>query len=137
MSVKKISFLFVGTAKAGTTSIYNYLLQHPDIFIPKKETFYFLRDIYEHNSLPYPKQRNPENLVLGTDAYRALYEDSNGKMSGEIGTGYLFSHEVSIPRIKEELGEEVKIVIILRHPVDRAYSSYRHFTKDLRYNTTL
>ena len=127
----KRPFLFVGTAKAGTTSIYNYLLDHPELYIPKKETFYFLRDLYRDIDQPYPKQRPQHSLVLDEQGYHDLYRDSGDRIRGEIGTGYLFHHEESIPRIQEEFGDEVNILMILRDPVDRAFSSYNHFVKDL------
>jgi len=125
------SFLCVGTAKAGTTSIAEYLLQHPKLRIPMKETFFFLRDIYRNNDLPYPMQRAREDYVLQADAYEQLYENMEEFITGEIGTGYLFHHEEAIPRILDTLGKDVKIIIVLRDPVERCYSSYRHFTKDL------
>jgi hypothetical protein len=124
-------FLFVGTAKAGTTSIYQYLKQHPDISIPVKETFYFMKEKYKNISLPYPQQRDPADLVLDAEQYKALYPPESGKMIGEIGTGYLYHHDVSIPLIKQMLGDEVKILIILRNPAERCFSSYMHFVKDL------
>lgn len=131
MEYQKKPFLIVGTAKAGTTSIYYYLVQHPDVFIPKKETFFFLRDIYRTVDLPYPYQRAPDTMVLERSEYEVLLEPVGERVQGEVGTGYLFHHEVSIPRIKEEFGDDVNIAIILRNPVDRAFSSYNHFIKDL------
>ena len=125
------SFLFAGTAKAGTTSIAQYMEQHPEIKIPRKETFYFLREIYRNNDLPYPAQRAREEYILEAEEYEQIYEGLEGYITGEVGTGYLFHHEDAIPMIKEVLGEEVKIIIVLRDPVERCYSSYRHFTKDL------
>ncbi|NNC82804.1 MAG: sulfotransferase [Flavobacteriales bacterium] len=131
MEFSRQPFLFVGAAKAGTTSIYHYLKQHPELHIPKKETFYFLRDIYTDNALEYPYQRSPEDVILDSASYERLYENTGGKVTGEVGTGYLYHHEQSIPRIKEVFGEEVNILIILRDPVERAYSSYNHFVKDM------
>ncbi len=130
--MNKPSFLFVGTAKAGTTSIYHYLKQHPQISIPVKETFYFLKDLYQNNALPYPQQRAKDDLILNEADYNAIYQGiDSDKLVGEIGTGYLHHHLESIPLIRSMLGAEVKICIILRHPVDRCYSSYLHFVKDL------
>lgn len=124
-------FLFVGTAKAGTTSIFEYLRQHPEIEIPVKETFYFLRDVFTDFNLGYPAQRPEEELVRDSSEFSSLYPQSRQKLYGEIGTGYLYHYKESIPLIKETLGEDVKILIILRNPVDRAYSSYMHFVKDV------
>lgn len=124
-------FLFVGTAKAGTTSVYQYLKQHPQIELPVKETFYFLKNVYTDFSLGYPKQRSKEDLILNETSYLNLYPDRPEITYGEIGTGYLYHHRESIPLIKNTLGDGVKILIILRNPVSRAYSSYMHFVKDV------
>jgi len=130
--LNKPRFLFAGTAKAGTTSIYEYLKQHPEIEIPIKETFYFMRDVLSKNTLPYPRQRPLKELILNPSEYWKNYENiSADKVVGEIGTGYLYYSQMSIPRIKEMLGNEVRICIILRNPVERCYSSYMHFVKDL------
>lgn len=126
-----LRFLFAGTAKAGTTSIYHYLRQHPEVHIPEKETFFFLRDIYQANRLPYPQQRKKEDLVLGHEAYRALYAPYQDGAVGEVGTGYLYHWQESIPQILNTLGSDTRIIIVLRHPTDRCYSSYMHFAKDL------
>lgn len=124
-------FLFVGTAKAGTTSIYKYLNQHPEVSIPVKETFYFIRELYEDLSLGYPKQRSREDLILQPEKYADLYPHNSSKIYGEVGTGYLYHYNQSIPSIIDTLGRKTKILIILRNPVDRAYSSYMHFVKDV------
>lgn len=90
-----------------------------------------MKDIYKNISLPYPHQRDQADLVLGFDQYKALYPSAQGKMVGEIGTGYLYHHEVSIPIIKKTLGDDVKILIVLRNPAERCFSSYMHFVKDI------
>lgn len=123
-------FLVVGTAKAGTTSLYHYLKQHPKINIPIKETFFFMRDVYQNISLKYPKQRSDEPLYKLEEEYLKAYENVPG-MVGEIGTGYLYYYKESVPLIQKYLGEDVKILIILRNPIERCFSSYKHFTKDL------
>jgi len=129
--MKNPHFLFVGTAKAGTTSIYHYLKQHPTIEIPVKETFYFLKDVFTDFSLGYPEQRPKEELILDKTSFKDLYPTKEGTLYGEIGTGYLYHHKEAIPLIKDAFGDDVKILIILRNPVDRAYSSYMHFVKDV------
>ena len=123
------NFLCVGTAKAGTTSLYHYLKQHPEISIPVKETFYFMKDLL-HFDLGYPQQRDASDLILDKETYLEQYRNIDTTAIGEIGTGYLYFHQQCIPLIRELLGD-AKILIVLRNPVERAYSSYRHFTKDL------
>ncbi|MEM7163011.1 MAG: sulfotransferase [Bacteroidota bacterium] len=123
-------FIFVGAAKAGTTSLYNYLNQHPEISIPIKETFFFNREHYPEKLLEYPKQRVPESICRTIEEYVDNFRDiDETKVVGEIGTGYLFHHEYSIPEIKKTLGTDVKIGIVLRNPVERTFSSYMHFKR--------
>lgn len=123
-------FLFVGTAKAGTTSVFRYLKQHPQINIPMKETFFFMRDVYANITHSYPFQRSDEPLFRNDEAYFDLYKNQAG-ITGEIGTGYLYYYKQAGPLIKQYLGDDVKILILLRNPVDRCFSSYKHFAKDL------
>ncbi|HMN04709.1 MAG TPA: sulfotransferase [Flavobacteriales bacterium] len=122
--------LFVGTAKAGTTTIEQALRLHPRVGIPRKETFFFDHDMMGGGRLPYPMQRDPATIVTSGSEYRNLYAGLEGKVPVEIGTGYLYHHEVSIPRIRSVLGPDTRIGIVLRDPVERAWSSYMHFVKD-------
>jgi hypothetical protein len=122
--------LFVGTAKAGTTTIEHALRAHPQVSIPRKETFFFDHEWMGGGRLPYPMQRDPATVVTGEQEYRDLYRGMGGRTTVEIGTGYLYHHATAIPRIQSVLGRDVRIGIVLRDPVERAWSSYMHFVKD-------
>jgi hypothetical protein len=104
----KPNFLIVGAAKSGTTSLHEYLGQHPDIFMSAvKEPNYFVTK-RGHDSWP---------------KYVALFENGRDKIAvGESSTGYLFC-EQSPALIKSALGE-IKIIIVLRNPARRAASLY-------------
>lgn len=125
----KPSFLIVGVAKAGTTNVYEILRQHPEIYLPKKETFFFNnRNLL---SLGKGEPNNPyEDLISDEKTYLSVFEDCpDAAISGEVATGYLYDYQNSIPKIKATLGDP-KIVVILRNPVTRCYSSYMHFVKN-------
>ena len=109
------NFLIVGAAKAGTTSLYDYLRQHPDIFMPEwKELSFFIGDPCG----PLHKVRKPAY-------YRRVFTGSKGyKAVGEASTSYLWVRAAP-SLIKSELGS-VKILIILRDPVAMSYSLYNH-----------
>ncbi len=110
------NFLCVGTQKAATTTLDAILRQHPDIYMPieKKELMYFDRDDYQIENYP---------------TYCAYFEEGkNYKMRGEITPGYLYLEEVP-GRIYDLLGENTKIIILLRHPIDRALSGYKHMSR--------
>ena len=109
------NFLIVGAAKSGTTSLYRYLSQHPDIFMPKwKELSFFIGDPFG----PLHKVKKPEYY------YRVFAKMQNQSAVGEASTSYLYDE--SAPKlIKEALGT-IKILIVLRDPVDVSYSLYNH-----------
>ena len=115
-SIRQPNFFIVGASRAGTTSLWHYLRQHPDIFMPedmlKKEPSFFC-------DLTPPWAVNYRDF----DSYVNLFvEAKNQKAIGEASTTYLVSPE-SADRINK-LYPEAKIIIILRHPVERAFSLY-------------
>lgn len=125
------NFLIVGVAKGGTTSLYYYLLQHPEVQIPKKETFYFIKDFYEKaNNNTQPFYRDRSKIIFTEEDYHHLYEKCNAKAVGEVSTCYYYFHEIAVPRIRQKLGD-IKIIFILRNPVERAFSGYNFFKRDL------
>lgn len=109
----------VGATRAGTTSLWIYLQQHPDIFMPqksmtKKEPSFFC-DLTPSWATEYRDY----------SAYLSLFADAKQHHAvGEASTLYLVSPE-SPGRIRETY-PDAKIVIVLRNPADRAYSLYRY-----------
>ncbi len=123
------NFLVVGAAKSGTTSLFSYLLQHPQVYIPRsKESFFFLSSIYRDLSPADPHaQTIKDRMVTSWPAYRAMFSDAGEASAvGEVGTFYGYHHETAIPLIRQHLGD-VRIVFLLRNPVARAHSAYTHF----------
>lgn len=123
------TFLIVGAAKSGTTSLAAYLAQHPEVFIPtKKEPNYFAirnRDIPPRGPAP------PEvlthilyNLSAATrEEYERMFEPGAGtRARGEASVRYLYFEEAAA-NIRRDL-PGVRLVAILRDPVGRLYSHY-------------
>lgn len=108
-------FMIIGAAKAGTTVLYDYLRQHPEIYFPKvKEPHFFDVDA---------------NYIKGLDNYYQEYFSENYKMliQGEATPSYLRQYERVIPRIKLAYeSDSPKFIVVLRDPVERAYSHYLH-----------
>lgn len=126
---KKPDFLVVGAAKSGTTSLFNYLNQHPDIYIPKvKECRFFSQLPKDFNGMG--AEFFPNSGITDEKEYFGLFEEHEEKVCGDISNDYLYYYEESIENIKKYLGDEVKIIIILRNPIDRAYSNYIHAIRD-------
>jgi plasmid stabilization system protein ParE len=104
-------FLIIGAQKAGTTSLYEYLSTHPHV-IPalKKEIKFF--DL---------------NYAAGINWYRShfpfAYKMRSGKITGE-SSPYMIFHPLAPQRVKWHL-PKVRLIALLRDPVDRAYSHYQ------------
>lgn len=114
----KPNFLIVGAAKAGTTSLYEYLKQHPEICLPRdpkrKEPMYFV---------------NRRAGVRDYNDYLSLFaHGGTSKAIGEASTAYLYSEE-SPAWIKSVLGD-IKIIILLRNPAKRAFSLYTWMVRE-------
>lgn len=121
------NFLVVGGEKCGTTSLYFYLRQHPQTFIPSKDTFFFNPDTVRNRTEANPRFLSPQEYA---DIY-SVPASRSALARGEVASSYLNHYQEVIPRIKRYLGD-IKIVILLRNPVARAYSHYMHYIKDMR-----
>ena len=102
------NFLIAGAAKSGTTSLYHWLSQHPDVFMPEnKEPSYFV-DTYGFSDW---------------NRYLRLFEHARGKKAvGEASTPYMSAPES--PAWIHRILPDVKIIILLRNPIARAWSLY-------------
>jgi hypothetical protein len=136
------NFFIVGAAKSGTTTLYHYLSQHPDIYMsPVKETNYFSTDIYPDEFKDEYKKtmRSSVNLdglmsqhngnfvhiayIREWENYLKLFTGiEQEKASGEASTSYLYSKEAA-KNIKSTF-PHAKIIMILRNPLQRAFSHY-------------
>ena len=104
-------FMIIGASKAGTTSLFTYLQEHPQILSPHKKEINFFDCHFD----------------LGLAWYAAHFPaiaDGKNYFTGEATPTYLY-HQSSIPRIKQ-VCPEVKLIILLRNPVERTISEYYH-----------
>lgn len=117
-SKKWPTFIIIGAPKAGTTSAYFYLQQHPEVFMSAvKEPHYFSTEP------DGDKQPRIHGGTANETDYLALFESATTeKARGEASTGYLVSPEAA-QRIASDI-PDVKIIAILRNPADRAFSGY-------------
>ena len=116
-------FLIVGAAKSGTTSLYHYLNEHPDIFMsPDKEPGFF---VYANKELP---QNQWEKTGCNDfKKYKSLFANSHEtQMVGEASNLYLYLNSTAINNIKINMSnwQDLKIIIILRNPIERAFSMF-------------
>jgi hypothetical protein len=132
MEISLPNFLIVGAAKSGTTSLYQYLNEHPEIFMSRmKEPRFLISTVFTGMSPDDPRYSALLKLtVTKFGEYAKLFENGKkAKAIGEATATYLYYYQKAIPNIKKYLND-VKIIIILRNPVDRAFSSYKHLVKE-------
>lgn len=128
------NFLIVGAAKSGTTSLVEYLKQHKDIFIPKSKEPKFLTYSAGIKNFKGPGDKNVESEIIKIfPDYQKLYSESNHILRGDASVDLLYYWKEAIPQIKRYLSDP-KIIIVLRNPIDRAYSNFLHMKRDLREN---
>lgn len=118
--MKRPNFLIVGAAKSGTTSLHHYLNQHPNVYMPMIKETYFLTGLTSHDFPPYFK--NP--IVDSLEDYDRLFTGArDSEAVGEACVAYLYFYKQTIPHIKAYL-HDPRIIIVLRNPVDRAFSHF-------------
>lgn len=143
------NFFIVGAAKSGTTALYHYLCQHPEVYMsPIKEPNHFCTDIdpekFSKEFILHEKLKNfnlkeyisgPMKVkqwgyfVKERKDYEMLFKHvTTQKAIGEVSNSYLFS-ETAAKNIYSEI-PHAKIIIMLRNPVFRAYSHYQANLRD-------
>ncbi len=109
-------FIIVGAYKSGTSSLYSYLSQHPEVHPSwHKEVHFF--DLNFHKGPMWYRSHFPLTSFLRI----------KGMITGEASPYYMF-HPHAAKRIKDLL-PDIKLIFILRNPVDRAISHYFHEVK--------
>jgi len=115
----KVGIFIVGAPKAGTTSLHYYLNEHPEILMSsvKEPDFFSDKEIVDQG-LYYGTTR-----INTSQKYHNLFQEKkDSKIFGESSVSYLFYPEV--PKRIKEYNTDAKIIIMLRNPVDRAFSHY-------------
>ena len=122
--------LIAGAAKSGTTAMYFYLQNHPDIFFSRlKEPCFFSAQVFEFpgNGIGDEQKKITQTLT----EYELLFRDAgNQKIIADASQDTLYYPE-TIPNIHKYLGDPA-ILIMLRNPIDRAFSAYGHLVRDNR-----
>ena len=111
------NFFIVGTPKSGTTSLFHYLQEHPEVFLPElKEPHFF--------SCPEVKNTYYKTKIVDSkQEYLDLYQERESyKAVGDLSSSYLFNKET--PKRIHQFNPYAKIIIVLRNPVERALSHY-------------
>lgn len=111
MKMRFPDFVIIGAAKSGTTTLYQYLCRHPQVYMstPKEPEFFARDEVYS----------------LGSEWYASLFEQAKpDQICGEASTKYTNS---DYPKSAERLAQLVsnpKLIYVMRNPTERAYSHY-------------
>lgn len=127
----KIDFFLVGPPKCGTTTAYHWLKTNPSIFVPEVKEPHFFQ--FKNKPLAYSGAGDMERLarmiVQDEDSYMSLYDSKKkNQLSGDCSTMYFYSED-AIREIKLH-NPQAKIIIVLRDPIERAFSHYMHQVRD-------
>jgi hypothetical protein len=124
-------FFLIGAPKAGTTALHAALATHPQLSMSRvKEPKFFLGD----GTAPPPRPAGPgdahsaQEHVWRQSDYEALWPDRDGALRGE-STPFYLSDPDALDRITAAV-PDARLIAVLRHPVDRAYSNWAHLWAD-------
>lgn len=132
ISKPNINLFIIGAAKSGTTSLYNYLQQHPNVFFPRVKEPHFYADVESNDPSAYikpePGKLYHEKIINDKEVYEALYNEATSeKILADASPSYLWDDKAA-NRIYEDY-PSAKIVILLRNPTERVFS---HYLMDIR-----
>jgi len=118
------NFFIVGTTRGGTTSLHNYLKQHPDIFMsPEKEPKFFLS--------PKLQKMQLHARITNKKHYLKLFKNANNeKIIGEASPQYLFDPKA--PELIHYQAPDSRILISLRDPIEKCFSMFLMQKRDGR-----
>jgi Sulfotransferase family len=130
------NFLIVGAAKSGTTALYHYLKQHPQVYMsPTKETNFFAFEGQEVRFHGPGDEKIAQSTITSLEAYKEQFAAVSNEIAiGEASPWYLYSDQ-AVKNIYRHI-PDVKLIAVLRNPAERAFSSYLHVARDGRENLT-
>lgn len=131
------NFIVIGAGKSGTTTLYEWLKAHPEVFMSKvKETNFFALEGNKINKT-CNKEDDPDQLrhypwsVTDRASYENLFSQAQkGQAKGEVSPMYLYSDRA--PKAIKEANPRVKLIAILRQPVERLHSRFSHLVRESR-----
>ncbi len=127
------NFLIIGAARSGTSSLYEYMNQHPDIFFSaNKEPLFFA---FDGDKVDFKGPGDNRQVNIKTVTELASYQDlfshvTTEKAIGEASADYLYAEKA--PECIHHYIPDAKLVAVLRNPVERAYSSFLYTIRDDR-----
>ncbi|QTN39560.1 sulfotransferase [Cryomorphaceae bacterium] len=129
------TFLIIGAGKSGTTALHAYLDQHPDVYMSSvKETNFFALegvDVKREGDQSEDQMEHYPWAITDRGEYLKLFEEA-GKVSAKGETSPMYLYNEKAPVNIKAWNPEMKLIAILREPVDRLYSRYMHLVREHR-----
>ncbi len=135
MLERKLKFIGIGAYRSGTTWLTQCLREHPDVCIPQLKELEFFNKKYENGKFLY------SNYDKGLGWYEEQFRECDASVSnwGEFSNAYLYDKDA--PKLIKDMLPDIKLILCLRNPVDRAYSDYLwdklNFSKEIHKNNNL
>ena len=124
-----VDFLVVGAAKSGTETLFGTLSRHPGTFIPQRKGCRYFSCMPADFS--GPKTISSNYIIQSLEDYQALFKRAKrDQLCGDISPDYLYFYHNAVPKILNEINAQAPVIIILRNPIDRAYSNYLHHVRE-------
>jgi hypothetical protein len=121
-------FVFAGAARSGSTAVVESLRRRPEVFVtqPKEPHYFALAGSGAAFTGPGDEITVNAKAVIEPAAYEALFAEAQpGMLTGEGSVSTLYYSEQAAPRL-QQLNPDVRVVVVLREPVARAYSSHQY-----------
>lgn len=115
-------FILIGAQRSGTTSLFNYLSQHPEIHPSFPKEIHYFSNHYHKGEIWYRS-----HFPLRINIRKSTYHYKRNFITGEA-TPYYLIHPCAAERTSKCV-PDVQLIVLLRNPVDRAYSHYHHQVK--------
>ena len=134
--MKKPNFIIAGFPKCGTTSLHHYLSEHPQIFMPSQKELHFFTYEILSKLKNGPKDGAVKKIqIQDSKKYLDFYRNVKNEIAvGDASPSYI-NYLNQFLKIKEYL-EDPKFIIVLRDPINRAYSNYLHLKREQRETLT-
>jgi len=131
MNKKGPTFVIIGAAKSGTTALYRWLQQHPQVYMSENKQPHYLAGLQPCFTGPGDQALN-RDIVTDPARYGALFAPGmDRKARGEASPFYLYYPEQLAATVMDQY-PSIRLVVLLRHPVSRAYAGYLHLVRDGR-----
>jgi len=116
-NIRRPDFIIIGTMKGGTTALYDFITLHPKILKAKQKEIHYFSLYYER----------------GVEWYLQHFSDQAGMITGEASTSYFHvTNNRLVPNLIKSFNPEIKLLLIVRDPIERAVSNYYHFCKVMK-----